>query len=94
MLVSQDVNGINEVTFKKIIKVSLVYTSVLISTVMILYIENLYATRKLLVPINEFSKVKSLAFLYTNYERSEREIKETVSFHCNKKTKIHRNKRT
>ena len=63
MLVSQDVNGINEVTFKKIIKVSLIYTSVLISTVMILYIENLYATRKLLVPINEFSKVKSLAFL-------------------------------
>ena len=53
---------------------------------MILYIENLKnATRKLLELINEFGKVagykinaqKSLAFLYTNDERSEREIKET-----------------
>ena len=46
------------------------------------------ATRKLLELINEFGKVagykinaqKSLAFLYTNNERSEREIKETISF--------------
>ena len=46
------------------------------------------ATRKLLELINEFSKVsgynintqKSLAFLYTNNERSEREIKETIPF--------------
>ena len=56
---------------------------------MILYIENPKdATRKLLELINEFSKVagykintqKSLAFLYTNNERSEREIKETIPF--------------
>ena len=53
---------------------------------MILYIENPKdATRKLLELINEFGKVsgyktdaqKSLAFLYTNYKNSEREIKET-----------------
>ena len=56
---------------------------------MILYIENpKEATRKILELINEFSKVigykinaqKSLAFLYTNNERSEREIKETFPF--------------
>ena len=56
---------------------------------MILYIENPKdATRKLLELINEFGKVlgykintqKPLAFLYTNNERSEREIKETVPF--------------
>ena len=56
---------------------------------MILYIENPKdATRKLLELINEFGKVagckinaqKSLAFLYTNNERSEREIKETITF--------------
>ena len=56
---------------------------------MILYIENPKdATRKLLVLISEFCKVagykinaqKSLAFLYTNNERSEIEIKETISF--------------
>ena len=56
---------------------------------MILYIENPKdATRKLQELINEFGKVagykinaqKSLAFLYTNNERSEREIKETVPF--------------
>ena len=52
---------------------------------MISYIENLKdRIRKLLKLINEFSKVaghkintqKSLAFLYTNNEKSEREIKE------------------
>ena len=45
-------------------------------------------TRKLLELINEFDKVagykinaqKSLAFLYTNNQRSEREIKETIPF--------------
>ena len=51
---------------------------------MILYIENPKdATRKLLELINEFSKVvgykiniqKSVAFLYTNNELSEKEIK-------------------
>ena len=56
---------------------------------MMLYIKNPKdATRKLLELINEFGKVagykinaqKSLAFLYTNNERSEREIKETVPF--------------
>ena len=46
------------------------------------------ATRKLLELINQFGKVvgykinaqKSLAFLYTNDEQSEREIKETLPF--------------
>ena len=56
---------------------------------MILYVENPKdATRKLQELINEFSKVagykintqKSLAFPYTNNERSEREIKETIPF--------------
>ena len=56
---------------------------------MILYVENPKdATRKLLELINEFGKVaeckinaqKSLAFLYTNDEKSEREIKETLPF--------------
>ena len=56
---------------------------------MILYIENPKdATRKLLELINEFGKVagykingqKSLAFLYTNDEKSESEIKKTLPF--------------
>ena len=56
---------------------------------MILYIENPKdSTRKLLELINEYSKVagyktntqKSLAFLYTNNEKAEREIKETIPF--------------
>ena len=56
---------------------------------MILYIENPKNTiRKLLELISEFSKVtghkiitqKSLAFLYTNNEKSEREIKESIPF--------------
>ena len=56
---------------------------------MILYIDNPKdATRKLLELINEFGKFagckinaqKSLALLYTNNERSEREIKETIPF--------------
>ena len=56
---------------------------------MILYIENPKdATRKLLELINKFGKVagykinaqKSLAFLYTNNGRSERDIKETIPF--------------
>ena len=54
---------------------------------MILYVENPKdATRKLRELIIEFGKVagykinaqKSLAFLYTNNKRSEREIKETI----------------
>ena len=53
------------------------------------YIENAKdATRKLLELISEPGKVtvfkintqKSLAFLYTNNEKSEREIKEAISF--------------
>ena len=56
---------------------------------MILYIENPKdTTRKLLELINEYSKVlgykintqKSLAFLYNNNEKTEREIKETTPF--------------
>ena len=56
---------------------------------MILYIENPEdSTRKLLELINEYSKVvgykvntqKSLVFLYTNNEKIEREIKETIPF--------------
>ena len=56
---------------------------------MILYIENPKdVTRKLLELINEVGKVagykinaqKSLAFLYTNDEKSEREMKETLPF--------------
>ena len=54
---------------------------------MILFIENPKDNiRKLLELISEFSKVagykintqKSLAFLYTNNEKSEREIKESI----------------
>ena len=56
---------------------------------MILYIENPKdSTRKSVELINEYSKIsgykmnteKSLAFLYTNNEKTEREIKETIPF--------------
>ena len=56
---------------------------------MILYIEDSKeSTRKQLELINEFGRFvgykintqKSLAFLYTNNERSEREIKESIPF--------------
>ena len=56
---------------------------------MILYIENpKETTRKLLELINEYSKVAgykintqtSLAFPYTNNEKTERKIKETIPF--------------
>ena len=56
---------------------------------MILYIENPKdSTRKLLELINEYSRVagykintqKSLAFLYANNEKVEKEIKETIPF--------------
>ena len=56
---------------------------------MIIYIENPKdSTRKLLELINEYSKVpgykintqKSLAFLYTNNDKTEGEIKETIPF--------------
>ena len=65
---------------------------------MLLYIENPKdATRKLLQLIHEFGKVagyknntqKSLAFLYTSNEKSEREIMETLPFTiATKKNKI------
>ena len=60
----------------------------------ILHIENPKDTiRKLLELINEYKKVagykintqKSLAFLYTNNEKTEREIKETIPFTIAKK---------
>ena len=56
---------------------------------MMLYIENPKdSIRKLLELISEFSKIsgykintqESLAFLYTNNEKSEREIKESIPF--------------
>ena len=56
---------------------------------MILYVENPKdATTELLEIINKFRKVggyksniqKSLAYLYTNHKKSEREIQETISF--------------
>ena len=56
---------------------------------MILYVENLKdTTSKLLELINEYSKVtgckintqKSLAFLYTNNEKTESKIKEIIPF--------------
>ena len=71
---------------------------------MLLYIENPKdATRKLLELISEFGKVagykinaqKSLAFLYTSDEKSERKIKETLPFTiATEKNKIPRNKPT
>ena len=63
--------------------------TVTVSVDMILYVDNPKdATRKLLELINEFGKAagykinaqKSLAFLYTNNERSKREIKVTIPF--------------
>ena len=69
---------------------------------MILYIENPKdSTRKLLELINEYSKVAgykintqiSLAFLYTDNEKTKIEIKEKNPIHhCNEKNKILRNK--
>ena len=55
---------------------------------MILYIENPKDSIRKLELTSEFSKVagykintqKSLAFLYTNNEKSEREIKESILF--------------
>ena len=71
---------------------------------MILYIENPKdSIKKLLELISEFSKVagykintqKSLAFLYTNNEKSAKEIKESIPFTiATKKNKISRNKST
>ena len=77
----KEVKGIQ--TRKEDVKLSLLVDD------MILYIENpKYSTRIFLELINEYSKVagynintqKSLAFLYTNNEKREREIKETIPF--------------
>ena len=62
----------------------------------ILYIKNpKHSTRKLLELINEYSKVagykintqKSLAFIYTNNEKTEIEIKESIPFTAETKRK-------
>ena len=67
---------------------------------MILYIEDPRdATRKLPKLANEFGKIarykinarKSVAFLYTNNERSEREIKQTILFTIASKEQYTRN---
>ena len=77
----KEIKGIQ--TGKEVVKL------LLFADEMILYIENPKdATRKLLELINELGKVagykinaqKSFAFLYTNDEKSEREIKETIPF--------------
>ena len=69
----------------------------------ILYIQNPNdTTRKFLELINEYSKVsaykintqKSLAFLYTNNEKTERHYGNNPIHYCNKKNKILRNKFT
>ena len=69
---------------------------------MILYMESPKdSTKKLLELIHEFSKVagykintqKSVAFLYTNNETTEREIKESIPFTVAQRNyKIPRNK--
>ena len=77
----KDIKGIQ--TGKEEVKLSLFADD------MIVYIENpKESIRKLLELISEFSKVagykintqKSLAFLYTNNEKSEREIRESIPF--------------
>ena len=76
-------NRIQDIRGKEEVKLSLFADD------MVLYIENPKdSTRKLLELTNEYSKVagykintqKSLAFLYTNNEKTEKEIKETVPF--------------
>ena len=69
---------------------------------MILYLENPKdSTRKLLELIHEFGKVagykintqKSTAFLYTNNEKAEKEIRRSNTvYHCIQKNKINRSK--
>ena len=67
---------------------------------MIVYMENpIDSTKKLLDLINEFGKTvgykvntqKSKAFLYTNNETAETEIRKKVPFDSNKKNKVPRN---
>ena len=70
---------------------------------MILHLENPKdLTRKLIELIHEFGNVtgykintqKSMAFLYTTNERSEREIREAIPFTITQKNKILRSKPT
>ena len=81
--------AIREVKRIKVIHIGKEVKLSLFADDMFLYIENHKdSTRKLLELINEYSKVagykintqKSLAFLYTNNERTEREIKEIIPF--------------
>ena len=91
--------GIREEKEIKGIPIGKEATFLLFADDMILYIENPKDTiRKLLELISEFSKVtgykintqKSLAFLYTNNEKSEIKIKEFIT--ATKTYKISRNK--
>ena len=79
---------IKGIQIRKVVKLSLFADD------LILYIENPKdSIRKLLELISEFSRVsgykintqKSLAFLYTKNEKSEREIKESIPFTIAKK---------
>ena len=74
---------IKEIQIRKEVKLSLFADDIIV------YIENpKESIRKILELISEFSKVmgykvntqKSLAFLYTDNEKSEREIKESIPF--------------
>ena len=93
----RDEKEIKEIQIRKEVKLSLFADD------MILYIENPKDTiRNLIELISEFSKVieckintqKSLAFLYADNEKPEREIKESIPFNIATKNKIPRNKPT
>ena len=80
---------INGIQIRKEVKFSLFADD------LILYIENLKdSMKKILELTSEFSKVagykinnqKSFSFLYTNNEKSEREIKESIPFTIATKT--------
>ena len=81
--------AIREEKGKKTIQIGKEVKLSLFADDMIFYIENPKdTTKKLLELINEYSKVagykintdKSLAFLYTNNEKTEREINKTILF--------------
>ena len=81
--------AIREEKGKKTIQIGKEVQLSLFADDMIFYIENPKdTTKKLLELINEYSKVagykintdKSLAFLYTNNEKTEREINKTILF--------------
>ena len=92
-MTTRDEKEIKEIQIGKEAKLSLFADD------MILYIGNTKeALRKLLELTNEFSKVagykintqKSFAFPYTNNEKSEREIKESIPFIIATKKEIYR----